>query len=68
MTWDIKRIAGILNATEEPLANVEQPPLYHRLLFSDARLKYVLNLRPETHCVFLAADPDEPEQGCPMLE
>ena len=68
MTWDIKRIAGILNATEEPHANVEQPPLYHRLLFSDARLRYVLNLMPETHCVFLAADPDEPEQGCPMLE
>jgi hypothetical protein len=68
MTWDIERIADILDATEEPYANVEQPPYYHRLLFSDARLKYVLNLMPETSCVFLAADPDEPEQGCPMLE
>jgi len=68
MPWDIERIADILRATEEPYANVEQPPVYHRLLFRDARLKYVLNLMPETFGVFLAADPDEPEQGCPMLE
>lgn len=68
MPWDIQRIAEVLNATEELYEGVDQPPVCHRLFFSDARLKYVLNLMPETHGVFLAADPDEPEQGCPMLE
>ncbi|MCO8120131.1 hypothetical protein NHH03_00155 [Stieleria sp. TO1_6] len=68
MRWNIERIADILRATEEPYADVEQPPVCHRLYFRDARLKYVLNLMPDTLCVFLAADPDDPEQGCPMLE
>ncbi|QDT03318.1 hypothetical protein K227x_17000 [Rubripirellula lacrimiformis] len=68
MTWDIERIADVLHAMEDPHAHVDQPPYCHRLLFSDARLKYVLNLMPATSCVFLAADPEEPEQGCPMLE
>jgi len=68
MPWDIRRIADALNAKEEPHEGIEQPPFYHRLIFSDKRLKYVLNLVPETHGVFLAADPEEPEQGCPMLE
>ena len=68
MPWDIERIADILRATEEPRADVEQPPVCHRLHFRDARLKYVLNLMPDTFGVFLAADPDDPEQGCPMLE
>ncbi len=68
MTWDIQRIASVLHATEVPHENADQPPDYHRLLFSDARLKYVLILVPDTSYVFLAADPDEPEQACPMLE
>lgn len=68
MTWDIERIASILRATIEPREDDEQRPVWHRLHFHDGRLKYVLNLMPETFCVFLAADPDEPEQGCPMLE
>ena len=68
MTWDIKRIADVLYAIEEPHEGDAEPLDYHRLLFSDARLKYVLHLMPETNAVFLAADHEKPEQGCPMLE
>ena len=68
MTWDIKRTADVLNATEVPLEGDTQPLDYDRLLFSDVRLKYVLHLMPGTHGVFLAAGPDELEQPCPMLE
>ncbi len=51
MTWDIERIASILRATIEPPEDDEQRPVWHRLHFHDGRLKYVLNLMPQTCCV-----------------
>ncbi len=36
--------------------------------FKDNRLKYVLRVQPNMGAVFLAANPEQPIQGCPMLE
>lgn len=68
MRYDIERIANILNATVEQLVDARMSQPDHRLVFADARLKYVLHLMADTSCVFLAADPEDPEQACPMFE
>ena len=36
--------------------------------FHDDRLRYELHIMPNNETVKLAADPEEPIQGCPMLE
>ena len=48
----------------------DSDPLYftEEYRFNDSRLKYALIVRPNMGTAFLAADPDEPIQGCPMLE
>ncbi|MEO1529870.1 MAG: hypothetical protein AAFX06_31030 [Planctomycetota bacterium] len=61
-------IATHLSASAERLYDDDGETDVHRLVFSDARLKFVMNVMPRANSVFLAADPFKPEQACPMLE
>ena len=68
MNRDAQAIASALNATLETSAGVETQFDTERFCFADSRVKYVLNLLPRSGTAQLAADPEEPLQGCPMLE
>ncbi len=55
-------------------ANIEYPPeteqAYDSIIFrfGDTRLRYEMHIHPNTGTAFLAMDPKEPMQACPMLE
>jgi len=64
MNHDRESLATALNATTElsPESDTEI------LRFNDSRLRYEMHLQPNSGTAFLAIDPTEPIQGCPMLE
>ena len=68
----INHDANTLAATLGPQLTIqpddEAAYVLEEFRFKDARLKYVLMVQPNMGTVFLAADPAEPIQGCPMLE
>jgi hypothetical protein len=68
MKFDLDAIIAFFNAQHE-LSEAADPRFSsHQLSFADARLRYSLCIMPGYGTIGLAADPDEPIQGCPMLE
>ena len=62
MNYDTEAIAAVLVAAVEQIDDITI------LRFKDARLKYELHLHAIAGTAMLAADPETPIQGCPMLE
>lgn len=68
MKWDVNDLIRLLKATHQIFEAADPKFTSHEFRFRDNRLRYVLNVVPEYGTVGLAADPEEPIQGCPMLE
>ena len=68
MIHDPETLATALGAYLE--RQVDSSSDYNREIFrfNDNRLKYELHLLPNLGCAQLAIDPEQPIQGCPMLE
>lgn len=66
--YDSEELAKALRAKLEVQPDDDPEYLTHEYRFSDTRLRYVLLIRPNMGSAFLSADPEEPQQGCPMLE
>jgi len=64
MKYNRKSLAIALNATTEFQLDFDN----EIFRFSDSRLRYEIYLQPNSDTAFLAIDPTEPIQGCPMLE
>lgn len=68
MKFNLDAIIAFFNAQHE-LCKADDPRFSsHQLRFADARLRYSLCIMPGYGTIGLAADPDEPIQGCPMFE
>lgn len=68
MKHNPKTVASALGAFMESIPDANEKYNREEFRFNDDRLKYQLNLLPNNNAAFLAADPDEPVQGCPMFE
>ena len=68
MTLDLAAIVAFFDAAIETRDAGNRAFMSHHLTFADARLRYSLDIMPVHGTVGLAADPEEPIQGCPMLE
>jgi hypothetical protein len=68
MKFDLDAIIAFFNAQHELIEAADPRFSSHQLSFVDARLRYLLCIMPQCGTIGLAADPDEPIQGCPMLE
>lgn len=68
MKYDLDAIIAFFDAKLETHEDGDPRFAAHQLTFSDARLRYSLGIMPIYGTVGLAADPDEPIQGCPILE
>ena len=64
MNHSTELLADALKATVELQPEIDAE--FFR--FRDSRLQYELHLHLSTKTAFLAIDPTEPMQGCPMLE
>lgn len=64
MNHDSESLKNALDATSDFESEMEIE-IYR---FQDSRLRYELQLQPNSGTALLAMDPTEPIQGCPMLE
>ncbi|TWU41153.1 hypothetical protein Poly51_63960 [Rubripirellula tenax] len=65
---DITRLADVLHATIVYHHHTEPNYQVFDLTFVDPLLKYSMMIRPHAGIIQLAADPDAPISGCPLLE
>lgn len=68
MKFDVHLLCEVLNASHERLRHETHPVESHLFHFRDSLLEYQLLVRPVDQSVLLVADPEEPLQGCPLLE
>jgi hypothetical protein len=68
MNHEPKSLAAALDASIEFPSDGQHAYDSFIYRFNDSRLRYEMHLHPTTGSAFLSLDPDEPMQGCPMLE
>lgn len=64
MIHDQQSLESALDATIELLPEYDT----EIFRFHDSRVRYEIHLQPRTATAFIAMDPTEPIQACPMLE
>ena len=68
MKIDVESVRAALSAEHELFQQPGTKDTSHIFRFHDSVLRYELHVLHKNDSVLLAADPKEPNQGCPLLE